>query len=593
MIIKLLREIPVVLSFLILSTISLYSQTQTFTIIQTTDEHGKIFPYNFKEDNDSEGSLAQLYTFVNEKRGNENQEVILLSGGDILQGTPAVYYYNFEDTSGIHLYADVMNYLGYDAGAVGNHDIETGHSVYDKLTKQLNFPWLAANAVNKGTNKPYFQPYAVIKRGNFKIAILGLITPAIPKWLPEKLWEGIEFEDMIESARKWVKIILEKESPDLLIGLFHAGVDYTYGNQNADTHKNENASQLVAERVRGFDIVFVGHDHRGWNKPIKNHWGEDVLILGASSYARDAAIGKVDFIYNSEIERWEKEISGSTTDLRKFEPDKGFINKFHQNFITIRNYVSKPIGKFLKTISTREALFGTSSFVDLIHQIQLDLSGADISFAATLSFDSKIDSGKVFIRDMFKLYKYENFLYTISMTGKEIENYLEYSYSIWFNTMQNEEDHLLRFETDSLGNLIFSKRNNSPILYSSYYNFDSACGLNYVIDITKPNGEKVSIESLSNGNKFCSDSIYTVAVNSYRGNGGGGHLTDGANIPKDSLSKRIITSTEKDLRYYMMRWIEQKEEVTPKLFGNWKIIPEDLWFKGMKRDYKILYGFNN
>ena len=110
--------------------------------------------------------------------------------------------------------------------------------------------------------------------------MLGLTTPGVTNWLPEKLWSGIEFEDMIESAEKWVKIIQEKEKPDLLIGLFHSGIDYTYGGETADTYKNENAAQLVAEHVPGFDIVFVGHDHSGWNFSTKDINNDEVLILG-------------------------------------------------------------------------------------------------------------------------------------------------------------------------------------------------------------------------------------------------------------------------------------------------------------------------
>ena len=70
--------------------------------------------------------------------------------------------------------------------------------VYDKFRKEINFPWLAANAINTETDQPYFQPYTIIERAGIKIAVLGLITPSVPSWLPEFLWKGIEFEDMIE-----------------------------------------------------------------------------------------------------------------------------------------------------------------------------------------------------------------------------------------------------------------------------------------------------------------------------------------------------------------------------------------------------------
>jgi len=171
--------------------------------IETTDVHGAIFPQDLVNQRRRDGSLAQVYAFVKHERENPHREVVLLDNGDILQGTPVVYYYNYEDTAGPHLLAKVMNYMGYDAGSAGNHDIEAGHPVYDAFGKDLNFDWLAANAVRDDNGKPYFKPYKIIERQGVKIAVLGLITPAIPQWLPPKIWSGMHFDDMVESARYW------------------------------------------------------------------------------------------------------------------------------------------------------------------------------------------------------------------------------------------------------------------------------------------------------------------------------------------------------------------------------------------------------
>lgn len=577
------------LLILLFITTSLAAQTLNLKIVQTTDTHGKIYPYDFNDARASNSSLAQVYTYLEEQRSDTNQKVILLSGGDILQGTPAVYYYNFEDTSGTHLYADVMNYMKYDAGAVGNHDIETGHPVYDKFTKQLNFPWLAANAVDRSTGEPYFQPYTIIEKKNFKIAVLGLITPHIPHWLPEQIWSGIEFEDMIESAGKWIKIISEKEKPDLMIGLFHAGVDYTYGNVDAKTYKNENASQLVAEQVDGFDIIYVGHDHQGWNKMVKGPGADSVLILGGTSYARDISVADITAEFDSASKSWSAAIKGEMIAVKNYEPDSTFMQLFSRQFETVKEYVSKPIGKFTSSISTREALFGNSAFCGLINSIQLELTGADISFTAPLSANAEINEGTIYVRNMFELYRYENLLYTMELTGREIKDYLEYTCDKWFNHMMNENDHLLKFVKDEKGNLVHSNRSNMPMLAERYYNFDAALGINYVVDVSKPAGERVTISGMSDGAEFNFNTIYKVAINSYRGNGGGGHLVEGAGINADELDKRVINSTEKDLRYYMMKWIEEKGTIEPASYKNWKVIPEEWWFKGMKKDYKLLY----
>lgn len=577
-------------TFLLLIFNFSFAQSVKVKIIETSDVHGAIFPYDLVNNRPSNSSLAQVMSYLNEQRADTNQIVFLLDNGDILQGDPVVYYFNFEKTDTIHLYADVMNYMKYDAGTVGNHDIETGHDVYDKFNKEINFPWLAANAVNRQTNEPYFKPYTTIQRNGIKIAVLGLITPAIPQWLPEKIWEGMRFDDMIETAQNWVKKIRETEQPDLLIGLFHAGVNYNYNDENEFTYKNENASKLIAEKVAGIDVIFVGHDHEGWNFKTRNPNGKEVLVLGTQAGARTLAVANIKLQFDKFCGFFAaNEMSGEIIEVKNYKPDEDFMKRFSPAFEEVKNYVSRPIGNFTKSISSRDALFGPSEFVDLINSVQIELTDADISFTAPLSFNAQIKEGELFVKDMFNLYRYENLLYTIEMSGQEIKDYLEYSYGNWFNQMKAENDHLLRFRVDEKGNIVYSQRSNSPELYERFYNFDAAAGIDYVVDVTRPIGERVQIIKLSDGRKFELDAKYKVAVNSYRGNGGGGHLTRGAKIPKEELGKRVISSTDKDLRYYMMKWIEEKKSVEPKLLGNWKIVPENFWLSAKQKDYQLLF----
>jgi 2',3'-cyclic-nucleotide 2'-phosphodiesterase/3'-nucleotidase len=574
-------------TFLLTNSFSTVGQSVKLKFIETTDVHGALFPWDFINNKAASTSLAQVFTYVQEQRADKSQSVILLDNGDILQGQPLVYYSNFEKTTSEHICASVMNYMKYDAAAIGNHDIEAGHAVYDKLAKEFDFPWMAANAVNTTTNQPYFKPYTILNRNGVRIAILGLITPGIPMWLPNTIWSGIEFQDMILSAKKWVEIIQKNENPDLIIGLFHAGVEATYNGQNAEMPCNENAAQLVAEQVAGFDVVFVGHDHHQWNYTVKGPTGKSVLILGTESASRNIAEASIVLNKNKKSNQWEKVTEGKLIPVENMEADKAFMTEFAPAIEEVKAYVSKPIGRFTKTISSRESIFGESSFVDLIQRIQLELTNADISFAAPLSFNAEIKEGEIYVRDMFNLYRYENLLYTMNMSGIEIKNYLEYSFGLWFNQMKDSEDHLLKFNYDENGALILS--HGKPQLAASFYNFCSAAGIVYTVDVSKPAGEKVSIRSMANGKDFDLKKEYTVALNSYRGNGGGGHLTQGAKIPAEDLSSRIITSTEKDLRYYLMKWIEKEKIVTPSLLGNWTVIPNDWWKKGKEKDEKLLF----
>lgn len=583
------------LSFLILLMLIISSCDTTersehlkLKIVETSDVHGAVYPYDFLEDKDDDNSLAQVHSFVKQEKAKDDQLVLFLDNGDILQGDPTVYYYNFIQTKGNHFLADVMNFMEYDVATVGNHDIEPGHPVYDKFRNELNFPWLAANAKDVKSGKPYFKPYTIIEKQGVKIAVLGLITPAIPQWLPESIWKGMEFEDMIESAKYWVDEIRRNEKPDLLIGLFHAGYDYSYNNQQAETPKNENASRLVAEQVPGLDLVFVGHDHHGWNEKVTNWAGNEVHILGPTSRARDVAVANVEMTLNHKTDHYEKVISGEIVDMADIAPDPEFMAKFPGNFDEIKKYVSEPLGTISSTISSKDAFFGDAQFTDLIHRAQLDLTGAEISFTAPLSFNKEIDEGEIFVRDLFKIYRYENLMYTMKLGGLEIKDYLEYSYGLWFKQMNSAGDDMLSFRLDDAGKILLN--NGRAKFKNAYYNFDNAEGINYTVDITKPVGERIDIISMTNGEPFDLNKTYKVAVNSYRGNGGGGHLTSGAKIRPELLSDRIIANTDKDFRFYLMEWIVKQGEVKPSVNNNWKIIPENWATQAAIRDRKLLFG---
>ena len=176
----------------------------------------------------------------------------------------------------------------------------------------------------------------------------------------------------------------------------------------------------------------------------------------------------------------------------------------------------------------------------------------------------------------------------MKLTGKEIDDYLEYSFGNWFNTMQNANDHLLNFKLNDNGEPKYSERYNSYELKTNYYNFDVAAGIKYTVDVSKPYYEKVNIISMTDGSVFSEDSTYLVAVNSYRGNGGGGHLTKGAGLSKEEISNRRVNSTDKDLRFYMMKWIEEKKTVNPKAKNEWNIEPKEWWIKGKQKDKELL-----
>jgi 2',3'-cyclic-nucleotide 2'-phosphodiesterase/3'-nucleotidase len=154
--------------------------------------------------------------------------------------------------------------------------------------------------------------------------------------------------------------------------------------------------------------------------------------------------------------------------------------------------------------------------------------------------------------------------------------------------MKGPSDMLLKFRTGKDGKPLIT--NHKAWLKNQSYNFDSAAGIYYTVDVSKPDGSRIVIKGFTDGRPFEKNKLYKVAVNSYRGNGGGGHFTEGAGIKKDELRKRLISSTDRDLRYYILKSFETKKIINPEPMNNWKIIPEK-WVKAAySRDYALLFG---
>ena len=553
-------------------------KTIDLKFIETSDVHGSFFPYDFINRKPKAGSLARVATYVNQLRSQHGENVILLDNGDILQGQPVNYYSNYVDTTSANIAAQVVNYLRYDAQTIGNHDVETGHRVYDKWVSATHCPILGANVIDTKTNKPYLKPYTILKRGGARIAIIGLLTPAIPNWLGENLWSGLRFEEMVSSARQWMRVVKEQEKADIVIGLFHSGKDGGI----TTPHYKEDAALAVAREVPGFDVVFFGHDHTRYADAVTNSEGKLVACLDPANNAMSVAQADLQLVKKKG--HWcVKESQWKLVDVADLPVDNEFVDHFSAFNETVKAYANRVIGTFENTISTRDSYFGNSAFNDLILNLELSITKADVAFNAPVSFDVAIKKGPVRVADMFNLYKYENQLFVMRLTGKEIRKALEMSYDLGVNTMTSPNDHLLLLDSQTRGD-------QQRLGFKNFsFNFDSAAGIDYEVDVTKPNGQKVKVLKMSNGEPFDENKYYKVAVNSYRANGGGELLTRGAGIAKDDLDDRIVWRSEFDLRHYLMEEIKRLGTLNPQPNTNWRFVPEQWTQEAAKRDRQLLF----
>lgn len=538
-------------------------------------------PYDFIENKPASGSLARACTYINNMRKHYGNRLILLDCGDMLQGQPICHYFNSTKNGEMNIASRAINYLKFDACAIGNHDLATGNDVFDKWTRECGCPIVAANMTDSTTGKPYCPPYAILDREGIKIAVLGMVTSAAPLWLYGKLRNRLHFESITTVAASWVESIRNEEHPDLIIGLFHSGWN---GGTSTDLY-DENEVERTARDVPGLDAIFFGHDHVTRQETITNKSGHKVPCLNPSCNANSLAVA--DVTITKEGSRVVcKTISGSICDIKDEQPDLAFMEYFKEAAEETITYCSKRIATIDKPIHAIDGLFGNAPFTDLIHNLQLAITHADISLSAPLSANISIEKGLICIRDMFKLYKYDDLLYVMRLNGMEIKACLEMSYELWTNTMTTPYDHIVLIANDTEGH------GSLPKLKNNIFNFDSAAGIDYEVDVTKPYGQKIKIKQMSDGKPFCENRWYNVVTNSYRGNGGGDLLTKGAGIAVESLQQRIVWQSDKGQRQCLMEQMSCSGKIAPKANNNWKFVPEEWADKAIARDKANIFRIN-
>ena len=549
-----------------------------FKLLTTNDVHGQYFDSTYVG-NSTRTSLTSVSWYIDSIRtavGREN--VILVDAGDCLQGDNAAWYFNYADTLSPHLYSRMAEYMGYDAVVVGNHDIETGHPVYDRIRREMKVPFLAANAISTATGKSYFQSYTLLKRNGVRILIAGFTNPNIKSWLSESLWEGMRFESLLPFVQNEVDSLRTKLRPDVVIVAVHSGTG------QADGQILESQGLDLFKSLSGVDFVVCSHDHRS-----VVHWSDSICLINAGSHARNIGEGTISLEFkNGKVV--SRHLDASLLTVDKSKVDTAMRSLFRPDYEAVKEFTLRKVGNLEMDLHTRESYRGMCDYMNLIHTVCLTGSDARISFAAPLTFNGKVKAGELTYNDLFTIYPYENQLFVINMTGREIKDYLEYSYEGWINTVKGKGEHILKIE-DKADPRTSSKRWS---FVNRSYNFDSAAGLVYEVDVTKPFGQRVKIISLADGSAFREEDNFKVALTSYRASGGGSLLHLGAGIDTDNIDERVVERYPeiRELLYaFLQKYGTISEELisNPSIIGHWSFVPSALAARQLDSDMALVF----
>ena len=550
----------------------------TLTVLSTNDVHGTWFDSSYVDGKTRKSLFAMNYYIDSVRTADGFGNVLLVDAGDCLQGDNAPYYFNYIDTLTPHLFPRLLEYMKYDAVAMGNHDIETGHSVYDRVAadlKKAGAPFLAGNAIRNDNGQPYFPLYKMVKKAGLRIAVIGYNNANIAAWLNESLWSGMHFVSIASIIQRDVDFVRAKEHPDVVVAAMHSACG------QGDGTILEAEALDAFNLVKGVDWLICGHDHRPYVETR-----ESSALLNSGSHSRYVAHGKMHLTVK-EGQIVSKSFETDLIPVKAEKADPVMREHFRKDFEAVKAFTLQEVGILNTELYTREAYKGMCDYMNLIHTLGLTRVPAEISIAAPLTYNGHVNSGTLVFNDLFTIYPFENQLYVVNMTGAELQKYLEVSYDKWINTITKADDHILKIQsredprTQQAG---WSFINRS-------YNFDSAAGINYTVDVTMPFGERIVISSMADGSAFDPERTFKVAMTSYRASGGGNLLKE-AGI--DNTDERIV-SRHPELRNILYDYLMENGSIDPEVIGKpsvigeWKFVPEKIAHPALEQDMALLF----
>ena len=554
------------------------------SVVSTGDGHGYWFARPIEDGGRARGSLMAQSSFVNGIRAEKGTDnVILVDAGDNFFGNGAPFYYNYVDTTAAHLYPRLVSYMGYDAVVAGHSDFEAGHRVYDRVAKEMKkegIPFLAGNAFSDKNGKPYFPAYSIIKKGGVKVAVLGYTNADNASLMDGSSVSGLHFESLLPLVQEDVDKVRSKEKPQVVIVVAHTAMG------KGDGQNPEKQGLDLFQSLRGVDVVIAGHDHA--NKVMS---ADSIVVLDCGRAGQNAGVTDIKLVVKGG-KVVSRALDAKMVSIKVDEYDTAMEKAFQADYDKVHNFMTSTVGEIKTDLVSREFYYKQCDYMNFLHTLAFSAYPIDISLSATLLIDGKVPAGEVRYQDIRKVYPYENKLVVLRLTGAEVKKYLEASYDAWINTVSDPSDgsHVLKIKQSkdySTGGMAWK-------LVKSPANFDSAAGINYTIDVTKPYGSRVSITGMADGRAFEMDKEYTAAITSYRSVGSGGLLKAAGLADSKSVEDRIVHRGP-EFRTILYQYFKKNGSVdpavigNPKVIGSWKFVPESAP-AAIKADVELLYG---
>ena len=522
-------------------------------ILGTSDMHGNIWGWTYEDDKETANTgMARLYTCIQQVR-KENPLTFLVDAGDDIQGTILTDDLANKQPDEPHPVIAAMNYMGYDAMTLGNHEFNWGVPTMLKILGTAEFPVLGQNALDREGNCLTGAGWTIVERGGVRLAIIGVVTPDVPIWDGGK--EGIE-DVTFEAASAAVKQAIAEigDQADIIMVSAHMGMIAQY-----DLEGGADSAQKILDDNPEVDVLLVSHVHI----TVCDRQGRTV-IGGVRNAGRE--IARFDLTLDAEGNLSDAAVE--IVDMAAFEPSEEIrelpiVKEMHEKARSLatagsgseENPDMEPLGVTSARFQPENEIRGIpegrlqdSAVVDLILKVELENSGADVASSALFKNTSDLPEGRIYYANIFDIYKYDNNLYRVPVTGAELKAYMEWAvegYNQW-----KPGDINISFDPE----------------YPEYL-IDFFAGVDYEVNLSKPRGERIE-NVMFHGAPLQDDQTLTLAVNNYRYSSALSYRNLVAGKPEWESSGSI--------RDMIVAYFAENPIVEPTVDRNWRITGVDL-----------------
>lgn len=358
------------------------------TILYTNDEHG------WMEATEETGGAAGLMGLWREKEGyTEDGPFLILSGGDMWTGPAISTWFDGESM------AEVMNAMGYDAAAIGNHEFDFGLKGLRELATRSEFPFLSANIRDKATGDvaAIAIPYVVQEVNGIRVGLIGLTTVETPQTtLPDNV-AGFDFIPYTQALEEIVPQT-RAQGAELLVVVGHVCAD---------------DMRALAPTAAGLGIAIIGGGH--CNERV-NTIADGVALIGGGSQLQ--AYARVHLTFDTATDTVVN-IESSTQANRGAPADPEITALVAHWRAQADEALSSVVGYARKQIGKR-----SNPMFNLVTDAWLEAyPAADVALTNRGGFRQPIPAGEITLATIVGVLPFDNVLIDVELTGAQlIEN---------------------------------------------------------------------------------------------------------------------------------------------------------------------------